>query len=69
MAFFFGPGYSLAAALAGPALRANSAGAGANDFFAAAVRAGNIHEHVAERLLHTVGVRVAVPYCLRLTFV
>ena len=49
----------LAAALAGAALRAAAARAGADHFAAAAVGAGDVHIHIAEGLLHALGVGVA----------
>ena len=40
----------LTTSLTRSALRANSAGAGADHFVAPAMRASDVHEHVAERL-------------------
>ena len=50
----------LAAPLARAALGADTAGAGADHLVASAMRAGDVHEHVAERFLHALGVAVAV---------
>ena len=44
----FAIGYHSGAPLAGAAFGADSAGSGADDFAAAAVRAGGVHIHVAE---------------------
>src|ERR1700736_7032815 len=49
-----------AAALAGPALGAHSAGAGPDHFVAAAMRTDDVHEHVSERFLDAIGVTAAV---------
>ena len=48
------PGSSLATALAGPAFGADAAGAGANDFVAAADGTGDAHEDAAERYCYSV---------------
>ena len=58
-----------AAALARAAFRANAAGAGADHLVAAAMRAGDVHEHVAERFCYTLGVGVAVAGRRRTAFV
>ena len=50
----------LATSLTRPALRADSAGAGADDFIAAAMRAGDVHEHPAQRSRDAIGVGVAI---------
>ena len=58
-------GFGSAAALARSTLGANAAGAGSDDFVAAAMRADDVHEHVAERFLHAVGMTAAVAHHLR----
>src|SRR5438128_9807674 len=58
-----------AAALTRAALGANTAGAGSDHFVTAAVRTNNVHEHVAERFLHAIGMTLAIPRYLRLTVV
>src|SRR2546421_5017204 len=58
-----------AAALARAALGADAAGAGAHYLVAAAMRANDVHEHVAEHLLHSIRVGVPVAAYVRLTFV
>src|SRR5437870_3024981 len=58
-----------ATTLAGAALGADAAGAGADDFVAAAVRADDVHEHVAERFLDAIGVAAAVSDHLRFAVV
>ena len=59
----------LAASLARSAFRANAARAGPDHFVAAAMRTDNVHEHVAERFLHAIGVAAAVGRYLRRTIV
>src|SRR2546423_9031508 len=60
---------SLTTALTGAALGANAAGAGADDLVAAAMRADDVHEHVAEHFLYAIRVGVPVAAYVRLTFV
>src|SRR5207245_4625248 len=60
---------SLTAALACAALGADAARASANYFVAAAMRTDDIHEHVPECFLDTIGVTAAVAQHLRLAVV
>src|ERR671937_37379 len=50
----------LTTALACSAFRADTAGAGADDFVAAAMRTDDVHEHVAERFLDATGVAAPI---------
>ena len=59
------PTYESATALAGAAFDANAAGAGADDFVAAAHRTGDSHEDAAQRDSDAVGVAIAVSVLLR----
>ena len=54
------PRSASAAALARAAIGAHAAGAGANDFIAAADRTGDAHEDAAQGDRYAIGVRVAV---------
>ena len=58
-----------AATLARAALGADAAGAGPDHFVAPAMRAGDVHEHVAERFGHALGVGAAVGLSGRIAFV
>ena len=66
----FGHGWDgwLAAALAGAALGAAAAGSGADDFAGAAVRAGDVHIHIAKGDLDALGVGVAADVDVRVAF-
>ena len=57
------------AALAGAAFGADAAGAGPDNFVAAAMRTNYVHEHVPKRFLDTIGVAVAVSSNLRFAVV
>jgi len=50
----------LAATLARAAFCTDAAGAGADDFVASAMRAGDVHEHVSERFGYPFGVAAAI---------
>src|SRR5207248_1160816 len=58
----------LATSLARAALGADAASAGPDHFVAPTMRADDIHEHVAERFFHSLGVSVASAHYFRVAF-
>src|SRR5438067_1120591 len=57
-----------AAALARAALGAHATGTGPDNFFTAAMRAGNIHKHIPERCFYPVGMGITIRQHPRVPF-